>query len=372
MALSFVDAEQPAARQRPSRSRTQTARQPTPDPLRLLLVTDAWAPQINGVSRTYEWLSRALPDLGVDLHLLTPQGYRSIPMPSYPAIRLALPPPGSVPRHIAAIAPDIVHIATEGPIGLLARLYCARRRIPFTTCFHTRYPEYIAARWPIPERLSYAALRWFHNGAAATMAATQALASELRGHGFARMVHWRRGVDTKLFAQGDVARFDLPRPWFLYAGRLAVEKNIEAFLDLDLPGTKLVAGDGPARAMLQQKYPQAHFLGALPSAELGAVYRAADVFVFPSRTDTFGLVMAEALAAGLPVACYPSDGAHAIFDGEACGVMSTDLRAAALSALRLDKALCRKIGASHSFERSARSFLSIVENARASASLPLG
>lgn len=370
MALSFVDAGQPAARKRQARPQVRAADQP--DPLRLLLVTDAWTPQINGVSRTYEWLSRALPELGVDLHLLTPQGYRSVPMPSYPAIRLALPPPRSVPHRIAAIAPHIVHIATEGPIGLLARLYCHRRRIPFTTCFHTRYPEYIAARWPIPERWSYAALRWFHNGAAATMAATQALAGELRGHGFARMVHWKRGVDTKVFAEGPVTQLDLPRPWFLFAGRLAVEKNIEAFLALDLPGTKIVAGDGPARAMLQQKYPQVRFLGALSSADLGAVYRAADVFVFPSRTDTFGLVMAEALAAGLPVACYPSDGARAIFDGEACGVIGTDLRQAALSALRIDKALCRKVGASHSLERSARSFLSIVENAKAATSLPWG
>jgi len=285
MALSFVDAGRPAARKRQARPQVRAADQP--DPLRLLLVTDAWTPQINGVSRTYEWLSRALPDLGVDLHLLTPQGYRTIPMPSYPAIRLALPPPRSVPHRIAAIAPHIVHIATEGPIGLLARLYCHRRRIPFTTCFHTRYPEYIAARWPIPERWSYAALRWFHNGAAATMAATQALAGELRGHGFARMVHWKRGVDTKVFAEGPMAQLDLPRPWFLFAGRLAVEKNIEAFLELDLPGTKIVAGDGPARAMLQQKYPQVRFLGALSSADLGAVYRAADVFVFPRRADTF-------------------------------------------------------------------------------------
>jgi len=333
--------------------------------LRLLIVTDAWRPQINGVARTYEWLARELPWYGIDLHLLTPEGYRVLPMPSYPGIKLALATPGSVADRIAAADPDIVHIATEGPLGLMARLHCSARGIPFTTCYHTRYPEYISARWPIPQRWTYAALRWFHNGAMATMTATSGLAGELAARGFSRTVLWRRGTDVDTFANGPVAELDLPRPLFLFAGRLAVEKNLEAFLDLDLPGTKLVAGDGPARAALERRYPLAHFLGELASHELGAIYRCADVFVFPSRTDTYGLVMAEALAAGTPVACYPSEGARTIFAGEACGVMSEDLREAALSALAIDRAVCRKVGAIHSLEHSARSFIGILETALA-------
>jgi glycosyltransferase involved in cell wall biosynthesis len=331
--------------------------------LRLLIVTDAWRPQINGVARTYEWLARELPWYDVDLNLLTPEGYRVLPMPSYPGIKLALATPGSVAEKIAAANPDIVHIATEGPLGLMARLHCSARGIPFTTCYHTRYPEYISARWPIPQWWTYAALRWFHNGAMATMTATSGLAGELAARGFSRTVLWRRGTDVDTFANGPMAALDLPRPLFLFAGRLAVEKNLEAFLDLDLPGTKLVAGDGPARASLEQRYPAAHFLGELPSVDLGAVYRCADVFVFPSRTDTYGLVMAEALAAGTPVACYPSEGARTIFAGQACGVISEDLRAAALSALAIDRTVCRRVGARHSLEHSARSFIGILETA---------
>jgi len=337
-----------------------------PARFRLLIVTDAWRPQINGVARTYEWLARELPWYGVDLNLLTPEGYRVLPMPSYPGIKLALATPRSVAKKIAAANPDIVHIATEGPLGLMARLYCSARGIPFTTCYHTRYPEYISARWPIiPPRWTYAALRWFHNGAMATMTATSGLAAELAARGFARTVLWRRGTDVDTFANGPVAALDLPRPLFLFAGRLAVEKNVEAFLDLDLPGTKLVAGDGPARAMLEQRYPAARFLGELPSVELGAIYRCADVFVFPSRTDTYGLVMAEALAAGTPVACYPSEGARTIFAGQACGVASEDLHDAALAALGVERAVCRKVGARHSLEHSARSFIGILETALA-------
>ncbi|MDF2120055.1 glycosyltransferase family 1 protein [Roseiarcaceae bacterium H3SJ34-1] len=336
----------------------------SPARLRLLIVTDAWRPQINGVARTYEWLARELPWYGVDLHLLTPEGYRVLPMPSYPGIKLALATPRSVAKKIAAANPDIVHIATEGPLGLMARLHCSARGIPFTTCYHTRYPEYISARWPIIRpRWTYAALRWFHNGAMATMTATSGLAAELAARGFSRTVLWRRGTDVDTFANGPAAELDLPRPLFLFAGRLAVEKNLEAFLDLDLPGSKLVAGDGPARDALEQRYPDARFLGELPSVELGAIYRCADVFVFPSRTDTYGLVMAEALAAGTPVACYPSEGARAIFAGEACGVMSEDLREAALSALAIDRAVCRRVGAMHSLEHSARSFIGILETA---------
>lgn len=332
--------------------------------IRLLIVTDAWKPQINGVSRTYQWLEGCLRQRVV-LDMLTPEGFASVPMPTYPDIRLALARPGAVHARIDSFKPDAVHIATEGPLGHIARRYCLRRSIPFTTCYHTRYPEYISARYPVPEAWTYAMLRNFHNPACVTMTATPELADELRGKGFLKTAHWQRGVDTKIFAHGPVAAFDWPRPWFLYAGRIAVEKNLPAFLVLDLPGTKIIAGDGPSRAQLAAQYPSAKFLGALDSHALGTVYRAADVFVFPSLTDTYGLVMAEALAAGTPVAAFPSSGARAILGGEACGVLGNDLAQAAMQALELSRETCANAGARHSLEASADAFVSLVVQAYA-------
>lgn len=334
--------------------------------MRVMIVTDAWRPQVNGVARTYEWLSRILASR-VDLKLLTPEGFPRAPMPSYPEIGLSLAWPQTVAQTIRSAAPDIVHVATEGPLGLWARNFCRRARIPFTTCYHTRFPEYIARRYPIPQSWSYALLRRFHDAASCTLVATNELACELESHGFNRVVRWRRGVDVSSFASGPVRRLDLPRPYYLFVGRLAVEKNIDGFLGLDLAGSKIVVGDGPDRERLQKLYPKAHFLGALHHEQLGAVYRASDCFVFPSRTDTYGLVMAEALAAGVPVACFPSAGAREIFGGEACGVMSEDLREAALQAVQLSRSLCRTVGLRHSLEESAESFLSILANARARA-----
>lgn len=329
---------------------------------RLLLVTDAWRPQVNGVARTYEWLARALQGR-IDVRLLTPEPFARAPLPTYPEIGLALASPGQVARAICDASPDVVHIATEGPLGFLARLHCRREGIPFTTCFHTRYPEYLARRAPIPLAWSYAVLRRFHAASRRTLVATQELAIELRARGFEHVSTWRRGIDVAAFAQGDVEAFDLPRPLFLYVGRLAVEKSVEDFLSLDLPGSKLVVGDGPERARLQQAYPAARFLGAVAQPRLGAIYRSADAFVFPSRTDTFGLVMAEALAAGAPVACRPSAGARTIFAGEQCGAMSEDLRAAAFAALEAPRETCRRVGATHSLEASADAFLELVGSA---------
>ena len=331
--------------------------------MRLTIVTDAWRPQINGVARTYEWLGRELPRHGVELSFLTPAGLPSAALPTYPEIRLAMVSPWRVARRIDAERPDSVHIATEGPLGFLARWHCRRNGIPFTTCYHTRYPEYIAARFPLPPAWSYAALRRFHNAARATMVATDGLLQELALQGLEKLVLWRRGVNVSAFAQGEAAALHLPRPVFMFAGRLAVEKNVEAFLRLDLPGSKVVAGDGPEAARLRVTYPGVHFTGALTEKQLGQYYRAADVFVFPSRTDTFGLVMAEALAAGTPVAAYPGAGARAIFGGEDCGVLDEDLRAAALSALGKSREIARRAGARHSIEESAKSFLGIVRGA---------
>ena len=241
--------------------------------------------------------------------------------------------PAKIARLIAEARPDSIHIATEGPIGLAVRRYCRKRGLPFTTSFHTRFPEYISARLPIPESWIWSALRWFHGASQAVMAATPALASELRGRGFRNVVLWPRGVDAQLFhpRAGDLG---LPRPIFLSVGRVAVEKNLEAFLDLDLPGTKVVVGDGPARAALQRKYPQAVFLGARQGEELAEAYAAADVFVFPSKTDTFGLVLLEALASGVPVAAFPVTGPRDVIGTAPVGALNDDLRLACLSALQ--------------------------------------
>src|ERR1700730_7767625 len=255
--------------------------------MRILVATDAWHPQVNGVVRTLTMMAEAAKTLGVDVSFLTPQSFRTFAMPSYPDVRLALPYQAKVARLIADARPDSIHIATEGPIGLSARRYCRKRGLPFTTSFHTRFPEYISARLPIPESWIWNALRRFHGGSQAVMAATPALAGELRARGFRNVVLWPRGADASQ-VHSRAADRGLPRPVFRWVGRVAVEKNLEAFLDLDLPGTKVIVGDGPARAALARKYPQAVFLGARQGEELAETYAAADVFVFPSKTDTFG------------------------------------------------------------------------------------
>ena len=275
--------------------------------MRILVATDAWHPQVNGVVRTLLMMAEAAKALGVDVSFLTPLSFRTVAMPSYPDLRLALPYQAKIARLIEDARPDSIHIATEGPIGLLVRRYCRRHGLPFTTSFHTRFPEYISARLPIPESWIWRALRRFHSGSQAVMAATPALAGELRARGFRSVVLWPRGVDARHFHPRDVD-FGLPRPVFLCVGRVAVEKNLEAFLDLDLPGSKLIVGDGPALNALTRKYPDATFLGARQGEALAQAYAAADVFVFPSKTDTFGLVLLEALASGLPVAAFPVTG----------------------------------------------------------------
>jgi glycosyltransferase involved in cell wall biosynthesis len=269
---------------------------------------------------------------------------------------LALPRPGKVARLIAEARPDAIHIATEGPIGLLVRRYCRKHDLPFTTSFHTRFPDYVSARAPVPESWVWATLRWFHGTSEAVMAATPALAAELRARGFRNVVLWPRGVDTTLFRPREVD-LCLPKPVYLCVGRVAVEKNLEAFLGLDLPGTKVIVGDGPARAVLEQSYPDAVFLGSLQGEALAAVYASADVFVFPSRTDTFGLVLLEALASGLPVAAFPVMGPSDVIGDAPVAVLSEDLRSACLSVLQISPQACVEFAGLHTWEAAARAFI---------------
>jgi glycosyltransferase involved in cell wall biosynthesis len=324
--------------------------------MRILVATDAWHPQVNGVVRTLTMMTEAAKELGVDISFLTPQSFRTFALPSYPDLRLALPSPSKAAQLIAAARPDAIHIATEGPIGLLVRRYCRKHGLPFTTSFHTRFPEYVSARLPIPESWVWMVLRWFHNGSRSVMAATPALANELRARGFRNVVLWPRGVDVSLFHPREVD-LGLPRPIFICVGRVAVEKNLEAFLDLDLPGTKLIVGDGPARAALARKYTQAVFLGARQGEELAQAYAAADVFVFPSKTDTFGLVLLEALASGLPVAAFPVTGPRDVIGTEPVGTLNDDLRAACLSALSISREACIAFARKHTWEVSALAFV---------------
>ena len=324
--------------------------------MRILVATDAWHPQVNGVVRTLAMMAEALQALGSEVSFLTPESFRTVGLPSYRDLRVALPRPARIAELIAEHAPDTIHIATEGPIGLLVRRYCRKHNLPFTTSFHTRFPDYVSARAPVPESWIWSTLRWFHCPSRAVMAATPALATELRERGFRNVVLWPRGVDTNLFHPRDV---DLcqPQPVFLCVGRVAVEKNLEAFLDLDLPGTKVIVGDGPARLSLQQKYPDAVFLGALQGERLAQVYASADVFVFPSRTDTFGLVLLEALASGLPIAAFPVSGPVDVIGDAPIGVLNEDLRAACLAALNIPRADCVEFAAKYTWEASARAFL---------------
>jgi glycosyltransferase involved in cell wall biosynthesis len=332
--------------------------------MRILVATDAWHPQVNGVVRTLTNMAEAASAFGVEISFLTPQSFRTFAMPSYPDLRLALPYQAKIARLIAEARPDSIHIATEGPIGLLVRRYCRKNQLPFTTSFHTRFPEYISARLPIPEPWIWRALRAFHGSSQAVMAATPALAGELRARGFRNVVLWPRGVDASQF-HPRAADLGLPRPVFLCVGRVAVEKNLEAFLELDLPGTKVIVGDGPARAALTRKYPQAVFLGARQGEELAEAYTAADVFVFPSKTDTFGLVLLEALASGLPVAAFPVTGPRDVIGNEPVGALNEDLRIACLTAVTISPQACLAFAARHTWEASARAFVENITNIRA-------
>jgi 1,2-diacylglycerol 3-alpha-glucosyltransferase/glucuronosyltransferase len=329
--------------------------------MRVLIATDAWQPQVNGVVRTLTSLARSARNLGVTIDFLSPQGFPSIPVPTDPGLRLALPGRREIARRIAQAGPDAIHIATEGPIGYMARAHCLKHGLPFTTSYTTRFPEYIFARLAIPEAWSYAVLRRFHAAAAVTMVSTPSLMAELSLRGFDNLGMWTRGVDTELFRPERAIDLGFPRPIFLSVGRIAVEKNLEAFLSLDLPGSKVVIGEGPQEAELRQRFPDARFLGLLENGTLAAHLAAADVFVFPSRTDTFGVVQLEALASGVPVAAFPVTGPRDVVGNNPVGVLDDDLRAACMGALHISREACRAFALTRSWEKSALQFIGHVK-----------
>ena len=333
--------------------------------MRILIATDAWRPQVNGVVHTLERLAASVADEGDEIVFLTPDGFASAPLPTYQEIRLAFTTQREIGRRIEALKPDHVHIATEGPVGWATRRYCRKRNLPFTTSFHTKLPEYVEARTGLPAWISYLALRNFHAPARATMAPTRSIIGELTGRGFKRLALWSRGVDHGRFHPSHAAPQPYKRPIFLAVGRVAVEKNLEAFLKLDLPGSKLVVGDGPALASLAAAYPDAHFLGAKFGAELAAIYASADAFVFPSLTDTFGNVMIEALASGSPVAAFPVAAPSDVIGESGAGALNADLRAACLQALTIPRERARAHSLSFTWKQSARQFLATIRLARA-------
>ena len=301
--------------------------------MKILLCTDAWAPQINGVVRTWEKVITTATKMGHEVRVIHPGLFNTVPCPTYPEVKLAIAPNGRIRDDINEWSPGAIHIATEGPIGLAARHICLTRHLPFTTSYHTKFPEYASERVPIPVTSGHKIMQWFHSPATAVLVATQTIRDELAGRGHTNMVAWTRGVDLTQFKADLKPAVDLPGPVFVYVGRIAVEKNVEGFLNLDLPGSKLVVGDGPAREALEAKYPDAQFAGVQKGEALARHYAAGDVFVFPSRTDTFGLVMLEAMACGLPVAANPVPGPLDVIGDSPAGVLDEDLKAACLGAL---------------------------------------
>ena len=327
---------------------------------RIMIVTDAWTPQVNGVVRTMTTVVAELRAMGHVAEVIGPDGFRTFPCPTYPDIALSLLPRRRLIRLIEDFAPDALHIVTEGPLGLAARSWARRRGFDFTTAFHTRFAEYIHARTRIPVAPIYAWMRRFHGAGSGTMVATASLREDLARRGFRNIRPWTRGVDLSLFQPEPREDWDLPRPVFLYVGRVAVEKNITAFLDLDLPGSKVVVGGGPQLAALQRDYPKVLFTGPRYGEALARAYAGADVFVFPSLTDTFGLVLLEALACGTPVAAYPVTGPKDVLADAAgrVGAVNADLRLAALEALQADRAACRAHAERFSWRACAEIFLS--------------
>ncbi|MFV3385464.1 glycosyltransferase family 4 protein [Pseudomonas sp. NY15364] len=326
--------------------------------MRILIVSDAWAPQVNGVVTSLAALVGELRGLGHQVKLLSPADFRAVPCPTYPEIPLVWDL-WRVGAAIRDFRPDCVHLATEGPLGWAARRWLGKRGLAFSTAIHTRFPEYVSTRWPwIAPRWGYAFLRVFHRPSQAVLVTTERLREEFAGWALQRLQLWRKGVDTRLF-RPDETRPRPVRPVFLYVGRIAPEKNLQAFLDLDLPGEKRVVGDGPQREVLQQQYPSVRFLGYRHGQALAEIYQQASVLVFPSRTDTYGLVMLEALACGTPVAAFPVAGPLDVLQQGLSGVMDEDLRVACLAALELDRVRCAELAAAQSWRASALEFLAL-------------
>jgi glycosyltransferase involved in cell wall biosynthesis len=325
--------------------------------LRIAIVSDAWRPQINGVVRTIATVSQLLRAEGHDVEVFGPDRFHTLPCPTYPEIRLSLFPAAGLAHMLKMFAPDAIHLVTEGPLGWAARAFCRRRDIAFTTAYHTRFPEYVRARIRVPLSWSYAFVRRFHAPSAAVLVVAQSIRDELTQRGFHNLAPWSRGVDIAAFHPRPRTETEAARPIWLYAGRVAIEKNIKAFLDLDLPGTKWVVGGGPQLKELKRHYQDAHFFGSVDTEELSRRYAEADCFVFPSRTDTFGLVMVEALASGVPVAGYPVPGPLDVVTVPGVGAVDEDLRAACLAAVQGDPAACRRHAETFTWERCAEQFL---------------
>ena len=326
--------------------------------MRILIASDAWHPQINGVVRTLNAVVDELRALGHEVQVLGPDRFSTVPMPSYAEIRIAVAPGIRLARLMDAFRPDAVHIPVEGPIGLAARRHCLRRRWPFTTSYHTRAGIYFEEKFGVPHDLVLALQRWFHNAGNGFMVQTDSLEQELREKGFVNIRRWCRGVDTELFRPVEArGLLDLPRPVFTYVGRVSAEKNLDEFLRLDLPGTKLVVGAGPQLASYRERYPAVVFTGWKRGEELSRYYSASDVFVLPSRFETFGLVLLEALACGLPVAAYPVHGPIDVIGDAPVGALDPDLRRAALRALAIPRNLCRDFALRFSWRRSAEEFV---------------
>ncbi|MBS0504617.1 MAG: glycosyltransferase family 1 protein [Proteobacteria bacterium] len=327
--------------------------------MRIAIVTDAWSPQVNGVVRTLQAVRAELERMGHHVLIVSPDLYGSLPCPTYPEIRLAVASSRSVGARIAAFGAEAVHLATEGPLCLAARQWCLRQGRPFTTAYHTQFPDYVARRTGMPAEWFWRYIRWFHAPADAVLVSTSSIRRTLEAHGIRHLKPWGRGVDLALFtpdAPIPEAFAGLARPIQLYVGRIAIEKNLEAFLETDQPGTRVIVGDGPARAELERRFPDAHFLGPLSGRALARAYASADVFVFPSRTDTFGLVMIEALACGTPVAAYPVSGPIDVLTPQV-GAMRERLDDAIAEALTRDRTACAAYGRSFSWDASARQFL---------------
>jgi glycosyltransferase involved in cell wall biosynthesis len=324
--------------------------------MRIMIVSDAWFPQTNGVVNTLAQTAAWLGRFGHEVRLLTPRDFRTFPCPTYPEIRVAFLPQRKLARSIAAFRPQALHIATEGPLGFAARRYCLSHGLRFTSSYHTQFPQYLRSRLPIPLALSYALLRWFHGAAQSCMVSTQGVQDELAARGFNNVVRWRRGVDTQLFRPQSKDFLNLPRPIAACVGRVAVEKNVAAFLRMPWSGTKLVIGDGPERQRLQAQFPDAVYAGFRFGEDLAAHIAAADVLVFPSLTDTFGLVNLEAMACGVPVAAFPVTGPIDVVQDGLTGALDTDLARAAQRALHIDPRACRERALQSSWDACTHEF----------------
>lgn len=348
--------------------------------MKILTVTDAWQPQVNGVVRTIEATNHECEHLGHETALITPRHFSTFPCPRYPEIRLSVLPYRRLAQlmrlHLSTGQETAIHIATEGPLGMAARRYCIEHGLPFTTAYHTRFPQYVNAMFGLPERWVYGFLRWFHGAAQRVLSPTPEVDQELARVGLRNVARWTRGVDLDVFrpqAEESAHVAGVARPCFLYVGRVSVEKSVDAFLALDLPGTRIVAGAGPALDMLKRRFPDARFVGVLPREELAALYSSVDVFVFPSRTDTFGLVMLEALACGTPVAALPVQGPVDVVGGSDAACLDHNLQCAALHALRIPRERCRLFAEHFSWRTATEQFLAMqVPCTQAAAAAPAG